>query len=52
MVDHATIIAIFFIVYLGMILGGLPATREQFERQGAEPVTSTPEEMLKFINAE
>jgi len=29
-----------------------PTTREQFERQGAEPVTSTPEEMLKFINAE
>ena len=27
-------------------------TREQFERQGAEPMTSTPEEMLKLINAE
>ena len=29
-----------------------PATREMFERQGAEPMTSTPEEMLRFINAE
>lgn len=29
-----------------------PTTREQFERQGAEPITSTPEEMLTFINAE
>ena len=29
-----------------------PATRELFERQGAEPMTSTPEEMLKLINAE
>jgi len=28
------------------------STREQFERQGAEPMTSTPEEMLKLINAE
>ena len=27
-------------------------TREQFERQGAEPMTSTQEEMLKLINAE
>jgi len=29
-----------------------PTTREMFERQGAEPMTSTPEEMLQFINAE
>ena len=29
-----------------------PTTRELFERQGAEPMTSTPEEMLKLINAE
>jgi tripartite-type tricarboxylate transporter receptor subunit TctC len=29
-----------------------PATREQLERQGAEPMTSTPEGMLKHINAE
>ena len=29
-----------------------PTTREMFERQGAEPMTSTPEEMLRFINAE
>jgi tripartite-type tricarboxylate transporter receptor subunit TctC len=29
-----------------------PTTREMFERQGAEPLTSTPEEMLKHINAE
>ena len=29
-----------------------PTTREHFERQGAEPITSTPEEMLKLINAE
>jgi len=29
-----------------------PTTREQFSRQGAEPMTSTPEEMLRFINAE
>ena len=29
-----------------------PTTRELFERQGAEPMTSTPEEMLRFINAE
>jgi tripartite-type tricarboxylate transporter receptor subunit TctC len=29
-----------------------PTTREQFERQGAEPITSTPEDMLKLINAE
>jgi tripartite-type tricarboxylate transporter receptor subunit TctC len=29
-----------------------PVTREQFERQGAEPMTSTPEAMLKLINAE
>lgn len=29
-----------------------PTTREMFERQGAEPMTSTPEEMLKHINAE
>jgi tripartite-type tricarboxylate transporter receptor subunit TctC len=27
-------------------------TREMFERQGAEPLISTPEEMLKLINAE
>ena len=27
-------------------------TREMFERQGAEVTTSTPEEMLAFINAE
>jgi len=29
-----------------------PTTREMFERQGAETMTSTPEEMLKHINAE
>ncbi len=29
-----------------------PTTREMFTRQGAEPMTSTPEEMLTFINAE
>ena len=29
-----------------------PTTRELFERQGAEPMTSTPEEMLKLINAD
>ena len=29
-----------------------PTTRELLERQGAEPMTSTPEEMLKHINAE
>jgi tripartite-type tricarboxylate transporter receptor subunit TctC len=29
-----------------------PTTRELFERQGAEVTTSTPEEMLAFINAE
>jgi tripartite-type tricarboxylate transporter receptor subunit TctC len=29
-----------------------PATRELFERQGAEVTTSTPEEMLAHINAE
>jgi tripartite-type tricarboxylate transporter receptor subunit TctC len=29
-----------------------PNTRELFERQGAEPLVSTPEEMLKLINAE
>ena len=29
-----------------------PTTRELFERQGAEPMTSTPEEMLTLINAE
>jgi tripartite-type tricarboxylate transporter receptor subunit TctC len=29
-----------------------PVTREQLERQGAEPMTSTPEEMLRHINAE
>ena len=29
-----------------------PVTREQLERQGAEPMTSTPEEMLKHIDAE
>jgi tripartite-type tricarboxylate transporter receptor subunit TctC len=29
-----------------------PATKEVFERQGAEVTTSTPEEMLAFINAE
>jgi tripartite-type tricarboxylate transporter receptor subunit TctC len=27
-------------------------TREQFERQGAEPLTSTPAEMLKLISVE
>jgi tripartite-type tricarboxylate transporter receptor subunit TctC len=29
-----------------------PTTRELLERQGAEPMTSTPEEMLRHINAE
>lgn len=29
-----------------------PATREAFERQGAETMSSTPAEMLKFINEE
>jgi tripartite-type tricarboxylate transporter receptor subunit TctC len=29
-----------------------PATRELFERQGAEVITSTPEQMLAHINAE
>lgn len=29
-----------------------PTTKELFERQGAETMTSTPEEMLAFINAE
>lgn len=29
-----------------------PATRELMERQGGEPVTSTPAEFLKFINEE
>ncbi len=29
-----------------------PTTQELFERQGAETMTSTPEEMLKHINAE
>jgi tripartite-type tricarboxylate transporter receptor subunit TctC len=29
-----------------------PTTRELLEKQGAEPMTSTPEEMLKHINAE
>ena len=29
-----------------------PTTREMFERQGAEPLTSTPDEMLKHINSE
>jgi tripartite-type tricarboxylate transporter receptor subunit TctC len=29
-----------------------PTTREMFERQGAEPMTSTPEQMLKHIDAE
>jgi len=29
-----------------------PLTKELFERQGAETMTSTPEEMLAFINAE
>jgi len=29
-----------------------PVTREMFERQGAEPLTSTPDEMLKLIQAE
>ncbi len=29
-----------------------PATRELLERQGGEPVTSTPAEFTKFINAE
>ncbi len=29
-----------------------PTTRELFERQGAEPMTSTPEQMLNHINAE
>jgi tripartite-type tricarboxylate transporter receptor subunit TctC len=29
-----------------------PTTREQFERQGAEPTTSTPEAFLKHIDAE
>ena len=29
-----------------------PLTKEMFERQGAETMTSTPEEMLAFINAE
>jgi tripartite-type tricarboxylate transporter receptor subunit TctC len=29
-----------------------PTTREMFERQGAEPMTSTPEQMLAHINAE
>src|SRR5262245_23089811 len=29
-----------------------PVTREQLERQGAEPMTSTPEQMLAHINAE
>jgi tripartite-type tricarboxylate transporter receptor subunit TctC len=29
-----------------------PVTKELFERQGAETMTSTPEEMLAFINAE
>ena len=29
-----------------------PTTRELFERQGAEVTTSTPEQMLAFINAE
>jgi tripartite-type tricarboxylate transporter receptor subunit TctC len=29
-----------------------PSTKELFERQGAETMTSTPEEMLTFINAE
>ena len=29
-----------------------PATREMFERQGAEPMTSTPQEFLAHINAE
>lgn len=29
-----------------------PATREQLERQGGEPVTTTPAEMIVFINKE
>jgi tripartite-type tricarboxylate transporter receptor subunit TctC len=29
-----------------------PATREMLARQGADPITSTPEDMLKLINAE
>jgi tripartite-type tricarboxylate transporter receptor subunit TctC len=29
-----------------------PTTRELFERQGAEPITSSPEQMLNHINAE
>jgi len=29
-----------------------PKTRELFERQGAEPMTSTPEQMLSHINTE
>ena len=29
-----------------------PTTRELMQKQGAEPMTSTPEEMLKHINAE
>jgi len=29
-----------------------PVTREHLARQGADPITSTPDEMLNFINAE
>lgn len=29
-----------------------PVTREHLARQGADPITSTPQEMLSFINAE
>ena len=31
---------------------GMPATRELFERQGADPVTSTPAEFKKFVAEE
>jgi tripartite-type tricarboxylate transporter receptor subunit TctC len=30
----------------------LPATRELFERQGADPVTNTPAEFAKFVAEE